>query len=216
MIQVVLIHDDTLLRLFIRQILENTQDIQIMGDTDTGHEGIQCAQELQPDVVILSLTLPDISGKTVVTRLLNLPQAPKILVISLSIQQVTASPVLGIGAWGYLTPHTSPAELISAVRTVHAGEAVISDEIIRHLKSAKNSPLKTPALSEWTDREMDVLNLVTQGKTIVEIADQLSINHKTVYAYRNRIFQKLGVNNDVMLTRLAIWEGLITIDIDNN
>ena len=98
MIKVVLIHDDTLLRLFIRQILENTQDMQVIGDADTGHEGIQCAQELQPDVVILSLKLPDISGKAVVTRLLNLPQAPKILVISLNIQQVTASPVLGIGA----------------------------------------------------------------------------------------------------------------------
>ena len=216
MIKVVLIHDDTLLRLFIRQILENTQDMQVIGDADTSHEGIRCAQELQPDVVILSLKLPDISGKAVVTCLLNLPQAPKILVISLNIQQVTASPVSGIGALGYLTPHTSPAELISAIRTVHAGEAVVSDEIIRHLKSAKNRPSKTPALRELTDREMEVLTLVTRGKTIAEIADQLSISHKTIHAYRDRIFQKLDVNNDVALTWLAIREGLITIDSDKS
>ena len=212
MIKVVLIHDDTLLRLFIRQILENTQDIQVIGDADTSHEGIQCAQELQPDVVILSLKLPDISGKAVVTRLLNLAQAPKILVISMSIQQVTASSGLGIGALDYLTPASSSAELVSAIRTVHAAEAVISDEIIQDLKSAKNSPSKTPALSELTDREIKVLTLVTRGKTIAEIADQLSVSHKTIHAYRNRIFEKLGVNNDVALTWLALREGLITLD----
>lgn len=216
MIKVALIHDDTLLRLSIRQILENAQDIQVIGDVNAGHEGIQCAQELQPDVVILSLKLPDTSGKTVVTRLLNLPQAPKILVISLDIEQVTASPVLGIGALGYLTPHTSPAELISAIKTVHAGKVVMSDEIIRHLKSSKDSPSKTSALNTLTAREMEILTLVTQGKTIAEIADQLSISHKTVHAYRDRIFQKLGVSNDVALTWLAIREGVITIDKDKS
>ena len=89
---------------------------------------------------------------------------------------------------------------------------MISDEIIRHLKSAKNSPSKTPALSELTDREMEVLTLVTRGKTIAEIADQLSISHKTIHVYRNHIFQKLSVNNDVALTRLALREGLMTLD----
>ena len=121
MIKVLLIHADTLLRLSIRQFLENIEDIQVVGDTKKGLKGIQRVQESQPNVVVLNLKLPDIDGRTLVAHLLKLPQAPKLLIISFNIQRVTFSPALGLGALGYLSSQTSPAELIDAIKTVHSG-----------------------------------------------------------------------------------------------
>ena len=214
MIRVAVIHEDTLLRLSIRQVLENTPDIQVVGDAGTGQAGIQCAQTQQPHVVILGLKLPDIKGTALTTQLLNLQPAPKILFISLDPQQVIASQLLRTGALGFLTPRTSPNELIGAIKTVNDNEACICEEIIQHLKSTKisDSPPPSTALNELTDREKEVLILLAQGKTISEMADQLSINHKTVHSYRNRICEKLHAKNDVALTLLAIREGLVTID----
>ena len=153
MIKVLLIHEDTLLRLSIRQILESSESIQIVGGTGKGVEGIECVRQFQPNVVVFSLKLPDIAGKTLATRLLNLPQAPSLLVISLEIRQVMSSPVLGMGALGYLTSQTSPAELISAIKKVYAGEAVIGEDIIHHLKVADTHSSKLDARHLLTDRE---------------------------------------------------------------
>ncbi len=149
MIRIVLIHDDTLLRLFIRQILENTPGIQIVGNAGTGKEGIKYTKKHQPDVVILSWQLPDMTGKTALTRLVKLRPISHVLIVSLSVEQVVSPDILSNGARGYLTSHTTPEELVEAIQSVSVGKAFISDEICQHIESADRL-LSTPVLRKST------------------------------------------------------------------
>ncbi len=216
MIKVILIDDHTLVRDGIGLMLKNAKDIQIIGEAGTGIEGVQQVRELQPNVVVLDLKLPDISGIEVTTRLLRLTPAPKILIVTSASHNEFPLRILEAGALGYVTKEVAKEELVNAIKSVHKGQPFISTSVASRLALAKIDRQGNAIFSDLTNKEMEVMILSVRGVKASDIARRLHMSPKTVHSYRSHIFEKLGVENDVGLTLLAIRENLMTIDEAGN
>jgi len=212
MIKVLLIDDHTLVRAAVRQLLLKVQGIEIIGEAGTGDEGVKLARELHPDMVLLDIKLPDITGLEVITRLLRTDPRIKIIILSSSKNDLYPRRALDAGAQGYLSKDVSKEELVRAIKAAKAGQQVINPLIASRLALAKIDEKVPDLWSLLGNKEFEVMMMTVRSVPIKEIADRLHINHKTIHSYRCRIFEKLKVENDVDLTLLAIRDGLITAD----
>lgn len=184
----------------------------MVADAGTGCEGIELVRRFNPDLVILDLKLPDLSGLEVTQKLLNLQPDMKILIVSSVVNDLFVFRLLEAGAHGYLTKETQPDELIQAIKTVCTGQRVISSYLAKRLALAKIDYKNDHIFSTLSEREMEVLQLIIRGISVKEISDQLHINQKTVHSYRGRIFDKLNVDSDLAVALLAIHHGLIILE----
>lgn len=209
MIRVLLIDDHRLVRTGIRRILEDTPGIGVMGEADSGEEGIRLARESRPDVILLDVNMPGIGGLETTRKLLQHDPGLRIIIVSVHAQEPVPGRLLEAGAWGYLTKACAAEEVVTAVRRVHAGERYLTAEIARELALNAVSGRGPGAIDQLSQREMQVMLMVTQGQSIQEISERLHLSPKTVSTYRYRLFEKLAVSNDVELTRFAIRHGLI-------
>lgn len=212
MIRIILIDDHFLVRAGLREIFASIKGIQVIGEASTGKEGIEEVRRLSPDLVLLDLKLPDMDGLSLTQTLLNKNPDIKILILSSIIQDLTVLRLLEAGAQGYVSKSASAEELLLAIKTVQSGQRFISPKLASRLALTKVNPDKDLAFAKITDRERQVMEQMIRGIPVKEIANQLNINHKTVHSYRDRIFEKLGVNSDVDVTLLAIYHGLLVID----
>lgn len=212
MIRIIVIDDHTLFRNGIRALLANVNAIQIVGEAGTGMEGVQLTRDLQPEVVLLDLKLPDISGLEAIKRLLRVHPAPKILVVSSSVHQEFLSRTLNTGALGYVTKDVTQEELTNAIKTVNKGLPFITSAIASQLALAKLDHKTHTFFGGLNAKEMEVLILTVKGVSPTEIGKRLHMSPKTVHSYRSRLFKKLDVDNNVGLTLLAIREGLMTME----
>lgn len=215
MIRVLLVDDHKLVRSGIRKILDESEDVEVVAEAETGEQALDLAREHEPDVVLMDVNMPGIGGLEATRKLLHFN--PKIKVIALSVHRSEPYPgrLLEAGASGYLTKDCSADEIISAVHKVYAGETYIDADIAREMALSRLPGKKAASgLEELSQREMQVMLMVVQGKPIQEISDRLFISPKTVSTYRYRLFEKLGVHNDVELTRLAMRYGLIDENAD--
>lgn len=210
MIKVLLVDDHKLVRSGIRRILDESEDMEVVAEAQSGEDALRLAGELRPDVVLMDVSMPGIGGLEATRKLVHF--LPEVRIIALSVHKEDPFPgrLLEAGAMGYLTKDCAAEEIIKAVRMVFAGEHYIDAEVARAMALSK-IPGHSPKgiFDELSQREVQVMLMVVQGKPIQEISDQLFISPKTVSTYRYRLFEKLGVNNDVELTRLAIRHGLI-------
>lgn len=217
MIKVVLIEDHLLVRTGIRKLIEESNNIKIIGEASTGIEGIQLVRNLVPDVVLLDIKLPDISGLEVTHKLLNYLPSIKILVVSGMKNNLFPFRLLEAGAKGYFTKNGSQEELLRAIQMVYADQRYISPEIAQILALAKVRPSDEKGnFAELSDRETEVMYMVIRGFEVKDIAKKLHLSIKTVHSYRSRIFEKLNIKNDTELTLLAIKRGLVTIEEAGN
>lgn len=213
MIKVVLIDDHDLVRSGLRQMLETDSTVKVVGEAGTGAEGIQLVRSLAPDVVILDIKLPDISGLEVTNRLLSYQTSTKILIVSAVTSDLFPFKLLEAGAQGYLTKNASAEELLRALKSVHAGQRYVSPAIANRLVFSKlNAHSKQGDFSELSDRETEVMMMVINGFEVKKIAQKLHLSSKTVHSYRSRIFQKLQVKSDMGLMLAAIKQGIVSLD----
>lgn len=212
MIRVVLIDDHFLVRSGFRQIIEAEKSIQVVGEAGTGLEGIQLVRAVKPDVVVLDIKLPDISGLEVTRKLLLHEPCPKILIVSALDNDSFPLRLLEAGAQGYLTKNGTQEELVHAIKTVYNDQRFISPEIAQQLALSKLSPNAPGEFANLSDRETEVMLMVIRGCEVKDIAKKLHLSVKTVHSYRSRIFEKLNVKNDTTLTLLAIKQGILNID----
>jgi len=214
MIKVLLIDDHKLVRTGIRKILEESAGIQVVGEADDGERGIELAKQLKPDVVLLDVSMPGIGGLEATRQLLEHDPSTKVIVVSVHAQEPVPGKLLEAGAFGYLTKACAAEEVVTAVRRVHGGERYLTAEIARALAFGAVGGRKTSEspFELLSQREMQVMMMVTQGQSIQEISERLRLSPKTVSTYRYRLFEKLGVANDVELTRLAIRHGFVEGD----
>lgn len=212
MIKAVLIDDHTLVRSGLREILQETKEIKVVGDAGTGREGIELVRRFDPDLVILDLKLPDQTGLEVTQKLLRLKPDVKILIVSSVVHDLSVFRLLEAGAHGYLTKETKQDELLQAIKTVCAGQRVISPQLAKRLALTKTNYKKDNIFSEISEREMEVMMLIVRGVSVKGISEKLNISQKTVHSYRSRIFDKLNVDSDLAVTLLAIHHGLIVLD----
>lgn len=207
MISVLLVDDHRLIRVGLRNILQAQSDIEIAGEAGDGEEAVRLARELRPNVVVLDVNMPGMNGIEATRKLARLEPAPKILIVSVQKQDPVPSRLLEAGAAGYLTKEAAADEILAAVRQVHAGRKYLSADIAREL-ALGNLGGASP-LSTLSDREMEVLLLVAEGMSLQDIAEKLHVSPKTVATYRYRLYDKLGVANDVELARYALRHGLV-------
>jgi two-component system, NarL family, invasion response regulator UvrY len=203
-IKVLIVDDHALVRMGIRHLLESHADMEIIAEAESGEKALTMVKLYKPDVVLLDLQLPGIDGWEVTRRLKKSHPNAKIIAITALNSEPLPTRILQLGAMGYLTKESSAEEIAAAIRKVANGQKYLSAEIAQRIAiSGLEAPNDSPfnALSE---REMQVMFLITRGKNVQEISDSLFLSDKTVHGYRYRIFEKLGVKNDVELTVLAM------------
>src|SRR5579885_32374 len=209
MIGVLLVDDHKLIRTGIKLILDQTADIRVLGEASSGEEALERARALKPQVILMDVSMPGIGGLEATRKLaVGLPDA-RIIVLSAQTAEPFPMKLMEAGASGYITKDSAEDEIVTAIRRVHAGERYISAEIARSLAlQAVNRSAGSP-FDQLSQREMQVMIMATKGHSVQEISDKLHLSPKTVSTYRSRLFEKLGVSNDVELTRLALRYGVI-------
>lgn len=209
MIRVLIVDDHALVRMGIRRLLEDLPDMDVVAEAENGEKALTMVKLHQPDVVLLDMKMPGIDGWEVTRRLKkSSPQVKVIAVTALSTEPLPTR-VLQLGAMGYLTKESGLEEMAAAIRKVVKGEKYLSAEIAQ--KMAINS-LQAPQDSPFdllSEREMQVMLMITSGMTVQDIADRLFLSSKTINGYRYRTFEKLGIKNDVELTYMAMKHRVI-------
>ena len=210
MISVLLVDDHKLMRTGIKFILDDTADIRVVGEASTGEEALERARVLKPNVILMDVSMPGIGGLEATRKLaMSLPDT-RVIVLSAQTAEPFPMRLMEAGAAGYLTKDSASDEIVTAIRRVLAGERYISAEIARQMAlQAVNKTSGGSPFEQLSSREMQVMIMATGGHSVQEISDKLHLSPKTVSTYRSRLFQKLGVNNDVELTRLAMRYGVI-------
>ncbi len=208
MIKVMVVDDHDLVRMGITRMLSDSPDIEVIADAADGESAIQFARNLKPDVILLDVNMPNLSGVEVTKRLLQNDKSTKILAVSSLAAQPYPSMLLKAGVSGYITKGTPLDEMIKAIKKVHQGGRYFSADVAEQLAEVvlDNSESPFDLLSE---RERQVAMMVVNCQSPQQIADNLFVSVKTVNTYRYRIFEKLNIDSDVKLTHLAMRHGLI-------
>jgi two-component system response regulator NreC len=210
-ITILLEDDHTILRQGVRRILEAEPDMTVVGEAVTGAETVKCAKELQPDVVIMDISMPDQDGIESMKQIVD-SLCSRVVVLSVRLEHQLIAEAVTKGAAGYLAKDSQDRELISAVRTVMTGSTVFSPVVSRRL--AESSQLATKdtgarSMENLTSREREVFSLLAEGRSTSEVASQLFVSPKTVHTHRQHIMDKLGLHTTTELIRFALREGII-------
>lgn len=209
MIKVLLVDDHDLVRTGIKRLLDDVSDIEVVAEAGTGEQAVRIVRESKPDVVLMDVSMPGIGGLEA-TRKIN-KSCPDTKVIIVTIHDNDPFPVrlLEAGALGYLTKGCDIDNIVDAIRTVSKGKRYLSSEIAQVLALTFVPGGDKSPFDQLSQREMQVMLMVTEGKCIRDISDQLCLSPKTISTYRYRLYEKLKVVNDVELTHMAIRHGII-------
>jgi DNA-binding NarL/FixJ family response regulator len=216
MIRVIIADDHHLVRQGIRALLENVSDIEVVGEAATGHEAIELAEKMAPEVVIMDISMPRMDGTQATERILSLNSQTEVVILSMHSDTALVQQLLRLGVKGYLLKRSISEELLLAVRSASKGEIYLSPTISDSVMSILMSPPtgETPASPAGllSPREREVLQLIAEGYTNNAIAKTLTISVKTVEKHRANLMTKLEVNDLPGLIRTAIKHGLIFLD----
>ena len=193
----------------IKRLLEDTTDIQVIGEAQDGEEALTKVKLYRPDIILLDMKMPGIDGWEVIRRLKLSSATSKIIAVSSLSAEPLPSRVLQLGAMGYLSKESSIEEMTGAIRKVFRGERYLSAQLAQNLAIKSLDPVSQTPFENLSEREMQVMLMITSGLSVMEISKRLFLSTKTVNGYRYRIFAKLEVKNDVELTHLAIKHAII-------
>jgi len=217
-VSVLLADDQPLLRRGFRMILEAEDDLTVVGEAGNGEEAVQLAQRHTPDVALMDIRMPGTDGIEATQLITAAGPLPKVLVLTTFDLDEYAFGALRAGASGFLLKDVRPGELVAAIRTVAAGDAVVSPRVTRRLLEEYAHVLPVPAsqrepcfpqLATLTDREREVLIAVARGLSNTEIAATLFVSEATVKSHVGRILAKLALRDRVQIVVLAYEAGLI-------
>ncbi|MDI3317636.1 MAG: response regulator transcription factor [Bacillota bacterium] len=218
-IRVLLVDDHTILREGIRSLLEEQEDIEVVGEAGDGVQAVELADRLLPDVVLMDIGLPRMNGVDATQAILRRHPEVRVLVLTMHDNEEYVRTIMQAGASGYVLKRSAARELVSAIRAVHEGHTVLNPELSRAVFAGSHAegggqPLlpRLQAPDVLTEREQEVLRLIARGHTNQEIADKLMISIKTVQAHRGNIMEKLDLHDAVELTKYALRVGLISLD----
>ena len=211
MIRVVLVDDHVLLRQGTRALLQQADDITVVAETGSGEDALNLARQSQPDVVVLDIRLQGINGVEVARALRRDYPDVKVLMLTAYPYEQYVRALFAIGVHGYLLKSASDSELIAGVRAVQQGETVLSAEIsARFASGARTSSVVTNGT--LSEREHQILRLVSHGASNKEIAHALAISEHTVETHLNNIMLKLGARSRVEAITLAVQRGVLVLD----
>ena len=209
MINVLLVDDHALVRTGIRRLLEDSGQVQIVGEADCGEDGLRLVQELGPDVILMDVNMPGIGGVEACRRILQRDPAQKIIVLTIHNEQTFPKRMLEIGAKGYLTKECGLDEMLIAIRQVYDGGAYIAPSIAQQLALSLLPGNESNPIDRLSRREFQVMLMISHGLTNAEISDKLCLSPKTISTYRLRLLEKLGAQNEVDLIKIAVEQGMV-------
>jgi len=208
MIRVLVADDHAIVRRGMAQILEEVPDMVVAGEASTGREVLRMVGEGEYNVVMLDIAMPEGGGLETLKQLRSLKPELPVLILSMYPERQYAVRTLRAGAAGYLTKESAPDELIAAIRRVVQGGRYVSQSLAEELAAALGSEAERLPHESLSDREYQVMRLLATGKTVTEIANELSLSAKTVSTYRARILVKLNLRNTAEIIRYALEHGL--------
>ncbi|HEV7366066.1 MAG TPA: response regulator transcription factor [Gemmatimonadales bacterium] len=209
-IRVLLADDHMIVRTGIRHVLESEPGFEVVGEAANGAEALSLAAKLHPDVVVLDISMPDVSGLELAARLSD-TGGTRVLILSMHNNPEYVLESVRAGAHGYLLKDTAATELRTAIRAVCQGESYFSPPVASRLSAAvRGERDQRPAgLEQLTAREREVLLGIAQGRTNKEIATELRISHRTVETHRESLMKKLQIRTVAELTRFALGAGIL-------
>ncbi|MBY9077370.1 response regulator transcription factor [Paenibacillus sp. HN-1] len=209
-IKVLLVDDHEMVRIGLAAVLGTEDGIEVVGEAGSGEEGVRLAQEYKPDVVLMDLVMEGMDGIETTRQIMKLYPECKVIVLTSYLDDEKMYPVIEAGAFSYLLKTSRANEVADAIRAAARGQSVLVSQVASKMMNRFRSDarIEAPAHAELTDREMEVLKLLAQGKSNQDIADQLIIGIKTVKFHVTNILAKLGVEDRTQAAIYAYKNGL--------
>ena len=212
-IKVMLVDDHAVVRMGFRLLLDDSQDIEVIGEAESGEEAVRRFQELNPDVLLMDISMPGIGGLEATRKITRGAPGMKVIAVTVHDDDPFPARLLEAGAAGYITKGCGIDEIIAAIKSVYSGNQYITPGVAQKLALSLVNNRGKSLFEELTQREVQVMLMVVKGQSNREISEKLCLSPKTTSTYRGRLFDKLGVDNDVELTRFAIRHGMIKENI---
>ena len=209
MIKVIIVDDHLIVREGLKQIISDTSDISVVDEASNGQEAINKIRNNDCDVLLLDISMPGRSGLEILKEIKSELPKLSILILTMHPEEQYAVRVLRAGASGYLTKESAPDELIEAIRKVSDGGKYISSTLAEKLAFNLEIDTGKPFHQTLSDREFEVMCMISSGKTVTEIADDMSLSVKTISTYRTRILDKMRMKTNAELTYYSIKNDLV-------
>jgi DNA-binding NarL/FixJ family response regulator len=217
-ITVLLAEDHQIVREGFRSLLEHEHDIEVLGEAETGRQAVQLTRKLRPAVVVMDIAMPLLNGLEATRQIRKEFPETKVLILSAHSDDAYVEQVAVLGAAGFLLKQTSSHELATAIREVHKGNTFFSPSISRRVYDRSQKPVDRAAnlrkkTNRLSSREVEVLQLIAEGKPNKQVAGELGVSFKTVDKHRQHLMNKLDIHDVAGLTRYAIAEGIIESNV---
>jgi len=207
-INIILVDDHAVVRAGVRRLLEQEPLFDVIGEAESGEKAYQLFGELNPDVVVMDLSMPGMGGLEAIRRILMRDEKAKILVLSMHEDLSFANQALKLGTKGYLIKNTLGEDLVKAIEAISQGNIFLSDEIAKKIAVSSIDGGQDP-IHDLSAREFEIFRLLAEGLEVDAIATTLNISSKTVSNYQTMIKQKLNIHTPIELIRYAIKAGVI-------
>lgn len=212
-IQLLIVDDHAMVRKGMKALLSEYPDINVIGEAANGLKAIELVEKLQPDVVLIDLSMPVMDGIEAIRRIIAIHPDQRIIVLTSYSGDDKLFPAIKAGAMGYLLKDAQPEELVQSIRNVYSGEPSLNPTIAwRLLRGMTGVETTKRSAEELSEREIEVLRLLTQGKTDQEIAKELVLTDVTIRTHISRILSKLGLKNRVQAALYGIRSGIVSLD----
>ena len=217
-INIILADDHHVIREGLRLLLESEKDLLVLAEADSGRAALSAVKKFRPDLVVMDVSMPELNGMDATRRILSEAPGTKVLALSMYSDKRFVEGMFQAGVSGYILKNCIARELISAIRLVAKGQVYISPEIAGTIVDGyllrsvpENDTSRRINRKMLTDREREILQLISEGQHTKEIAEKLHVSTKTVDAHRRNIMEKIGANSIAELTKFAIREGITTL-----
>jgi DNA-binding NarL/FixJ family response regulator len=196
----------------LKHVIEEQADMKVIALVADGREAVRVAQQEQPDIVLMDLSMPELNGADATRAIQGQNPNCRVIVLSMYSEREYVRRALKAGAAGYVVKRSAAKEVVEAIRAVHAGQRYLSPKVADVVIDDYAGDNRDDPLAKLSAREREVLQLLAEGHTGAQIAERLSLSQKTVETYRARLVEKLGIRDLAGLVRFAIQRGIVSLD----
>src|SRR3954465_4521877 len=211
-IKILIADDHAVVAEGLKHLIEAQSELEVVATVPDGREAVRVAKEMQPDVVLMDLSMPELNGADATRAILERDPKCRVIVLSMYAEREYVRRALKAGAAGYVVKRAAAKEVVEAIRAVHAGQRYLSPRVADVVIDDYAGDGKSDLLEKLSAREREVLQLLAEGCTGAEIAQRPVLSQKTVETYRARLVEKLGIRDVAGLVKFAIQRGLVSLD----